>query len=505
MDDRDLPICLQQMSPRSRDLLKEDVVRWGSEVAGLSYRQILGHTDLGTSRAERLHAWLHRFGLELPELESAPLQEELEVADEASEPPASPGVTVRQRSEGADLEVEAQGNDAHSSERDQGVVRNLEELMAQADIDPAQWTADDFQARTWATPMRRRRMGEGGVRLDDEISVVRSWYVSAKFRRRLDKVTSAADWGKRVPRRARAVTSPSVAAVIFPDMQLGYRWGRGHQVLEPLHDWAAIDAGLRLLQLVQPDVVQNLGDGLDFAAFSTKFPVALELRDTTRPSLLSMHALLRMQRELVRGAEIDYQGGNHEERSERALVGTEYDGLTRADAPDGPPVLSFASLLGLDALDITWRRYGEHRWLFDSVLVHHGDKVKSRGGLTAADVIRDAQSSVLFGHIHRLEQASRTIHGPAGVRTITAASPGCLCRVDGAVPGVTKRPDWQQGMGIVWWDAARKQDHLELIPIHDGILYFRGDRIEGDGVRLAAEVAEQIRYPQVARWAQEAA
>ncbi|MEQ1494517.1 MAG: hypothetical protein ABL912_01985 [Novosphingobium sp.] len=501
------PLVLQRMSPQSAELLKEDLARWGTEIQGLSYRAVGEATGLGPGRSERLHAWIAHHGLtppatfggdgeKIPNRPPDPEQvdEEFELADPDASPPAKNRFTVSQPGP-LELKAEAEANDAHSSPVGQGIVRNLDELMAQAEIDPALWAADDFQNRTWATPMRRRMYGPDGSRLPDEIRVVRSWYVSAKFRRRLDACVSSTDWTPRLERSPGAHGRPERVALVIPDMHVGYQWSVGHQRLVPLHDWNAIDLVLQIANLIQPTEIQILGDGLDLAAFSTKFAVPLALRDTVRPSLLTMHGLLRMLRATFPTAGIDYQGGNHEKRTESGLVGTEYDGLSVAGSD--LPVHSFANLLGLDALDITWRRYGEHRWLWDSIMVHHGDKIKPRGGLTTAAVIADSPVSVIFGHIHRLEQASRTVHGPRGRKVITAASPGTLGRIDGSLPGASARPDWQQGFGVVTLDEDG-QDHIELIPIHNGSAFYLGRKRIGDGVGLSDMIAQQIGYPQVA-------
>lgn len=790
----DLPACLRTMSPKSRRSLAEDLERWGAECASLSYRQILSHTDIGSARAERLCAWLKRNPPPLGGTATAP-------------PTTAPSVTVTQVA-ADEIKVEVKGQHHPSAELGQGVVRNLSELVAEAAIDLSEWAADDFTVRTWSTPMRMRRKDA-----DDELAVVRNWYASAKFHRRLDGCVSAADWGERVKRTPRPAAKV-MTALCIPDIHIGYRWSRGHQALVPLHDWAALDAVLQLLEVAGPDVVQILGDVLDHAAMSTKFQVPLALRDTVRPSLLTTHAILRSVRLAARCAAIDWTGGNHDchdtetecltrrgwlrydelrdddqvlsldtdtwtcewspinrrvvadysgpmvsidaggvralvtpnhrvltgnrirewgfeyaenltgagrrfipasgdmpnpgvqmsddeialagwiltdggistdgrvsiyqskdgaeierlltalglehtkstrnrkieavcgrelvapprpqveyrlraassrrvrewlpskafpawagelsggqfevfiraiiagdgswaksgraaciygkrdfldavqavavqhgwrarisqarhndhrlyvcraptldidcaqtvsmveytgkvwcltvprgnfmirrngaahfsgnSRSERAHIGTEWDGMTTAADPGGPPVLSFAHLLGLDALDITHRDYGAHRFLFDSILVHHGDKVKSRGGLTVADTIRDAQTSVVFGHIHRVEQASKTLHTPHGPKVITAVSPGTLARIDGSVPGVSERPDWQQGVAVCTYDTETGQDHWELVHIHAGRLHWRGHAIQGDGARLSREVAAQIKYPQIA-------
>lgn len=486
MDDT-LPVCLQTMNSRSEAQLTEDVTRYAAEIEGMSYRAVIAHTGLGHARAERLHAWVARNGATPPT--GGPADATPELAD--------PEVQVHQTNPD-EMRVEIKGQEGHpSAPEGQGIVRNLDELIAQADIDPLQWHADDFKVRTWSTPMRLRRAGTDGKR-EDEIAVVRNWYASATFRRQPFYTAAPPDWGKRIARRPRPRSGPMRTAVVVPDMHVGYAWSRCRRYLVPLHDWAAIDAVQQLIQTIQPDVIQHLGDGLDAAEFSERWAVPLELRATADPAARTLHAILRRQRETVPHAEIDWQDGNHDDRPERAHVGTPYDGLRPADDPDGPPLLSFARMVGLGALDITSRPYGHHRWLFDRILIHHGDKVKSRGGLTVAETVRDAEHSCIYGHIHRVEQASKTRHGPRGIRVVTHASPGTLGRLDGFVPGVSKRPDWQQGVAVVCFDEDAGQEHIELLSIHAGTLFWRGQRFVGDAARLAAEVAEQARYPQIA-------
>jgi hypothetical protein len=65
-----------------------------------------------------------------------------------------------------------------------------------------------------------------------------------------------------------------------------------------------------------------------------------------------------------------------------------------------------------------------------------------------------------------------------------AISPGCLCRVDGAVPSVngstkvdgtpaTYYENWQQGIAVVTVDQDDKF-HVDLVQIEDGVAWFRG-------------------------------
>lgn len=492
-----IPSVLRSMSTKSIALLAEDLGRWGSEIEGLSYRSVCEFTGLGVGRAERLHAWFSRHGVTPPGEENqaenrAPLE-----ALEGTEPLAKPGLRIEHGPEG--MTVAAQGNDSPSSPLGQGIVRNVEELFAQADLDPAKWVAENVKIRTWSTPMRRQGAQVDGVRQPDEIVVVRNWYCSASIRPRLDAQTGPADWGTPIVRTtppASAGERPSIAVVI-PDIHVGYRWSRGHQSLVPLHDWNAIAAGLALIEAVMPDEVVILGDGADFAPFSTKFPTPLELRDTTRPTILTLHAILREIRRIVPWAKITYKGGNHEARAKNALTGTEYDGLTPADDIDGPELVSFARMLGLEALDIDYDDYGERSWLFGRIEILHGQKVKPKGGQTVAAVLQDVHHSVIFGHIHRCETAMKTIDGPDGRRVITAASPGTWGRLDGVLPGAGPRADWQQGVGIVRYDHERRQEHIAIHPIFDGVLHCEGRSFVGDGAALADRIAKQIKYAQI--------
>jgi hypothetical protein len=67
-----------------------------------------------------------------------------------------------------------------------------------------------------------------------------------------------------------------------------------------------------------------------------------------------------------------------------------------------------------------------------------------------------------------------------------AASPGCLARLDGAVPStkgskdLDGRPvivaeDWQQGLAVITYQTTGEQKFsYEVMPIHNGWAMFRG-------------------------------
>jgi hypothetical protein len=67
-----------------------------------------------------------------------------------------------------------------------------------------------------------------------------------------------------------------------------------------------------------------------------------------------------------------------------------------------------------------------------------------------------------------------------------AASPGCLAKVDGAVPStkgsvdlhgrpLTVVEDWQQGIGVITYQVEGDHDFFyEQVPFHKGRSMFRG-------------------------------
>jgi hypothetical protein len=92
---------------------------------------------------------------------------------------------------------------------------------------------------------------------------------------------------------------------------------------------------------------------------------------------------------------------------------------------------------------------------------------------------------VVYGHIHRREWAERTRSDWDGPKTIAAISFGCLARVDGMVPStkggmdldgrpITCVEDWQQGLGIIYYQEGDGAFHPEMLPIHDGTMFYKG-------------------------------
>ncbi len=84
-----------------------------------------------------------------------------------------------------------------------------------------------------------------------------------------------------------------------------------------------------------------------------------------------------------------------------------------------------------------------------------------RSNASTARAVASAESvSTLFGHIHRVETNYTTVRTRTGGITRIAHSPGCPCRIDGAVPStkssttldgrpVLSAENWQQDLAVV--------------------------------------------------------
>jgi predicted phosphodiesterase len=177
-------------------------------------------------------------------------------------------------------------------------------------------------------------------------------------------------------------------------------------------------------------------------------------------------------REAAPHSRIVWLAGNHEERMVNYIMDNAQSafGLKVGNTPpESWPVLSIPFLCRLDEVGVEYLPgYPANKfWINERLRVIHGNRVKSNGS-TAHLYLNQEKSSVIYGHIHRVEFAMRRFEKWEGARTIMAASPGCLAKVDGHVPStkggvdlhgrpLTVVEDWQQGIGVVTYDD--QDDH----------------------------------------------
>jgi predicted phosphodiesterase len=275
------------------------------------------------------------------------------------------------------------------------------------------------------------------------------------------------------------------SAVILPDIQIGfYRIGID---LEPIHDEAALSVALAIVKAQKPDLIVLVGDNLDLAELS-KYRLSPAYQLTTQATIDRGALFAAQLRAVAPAARIVWIEGNHEARLPNHILDNARAafGLKVGNRPESWPVLSVPTLCRFDEYGIEYLAgYPASKfWINDKLRVIHGHKVRS-GGSTAHGYLATEKVSTIFGHVHRREYGARIREDHDGLKEIMAASPGCLCRIDGVVPStkggmdldgrpVPTAEDWQQGVAIVHFEPGDGRFTYENVAIHDGWAMFNG-------------------------------
>lgn len=439
---------------------------------GFGIRGICDKFGLGFREAERLLLNVDRFGSVPPD------------RFEIGEPPKA---KMKDSEPSGDVVWSEEASQASAT----GRVKTLDELIKAAGVDETKWRVDSWQARSWDA-----NIGDGVVEP--------MHYVKANLERRAgDTLKGVKNINpiKRVkPANDEGLTFEKV--ILIPDTQVGYRRQmiNGSFYLNPMHDRLAMDAVWQVCSDVQPHTIILLGDMLDLAEMSTKYPRPMDLINTSQPAILEMAWWCRWLRQLCPSSKVIYMAGNHEDRLERLTVEKAQVTQGLHGASEDLPALSIERLLDLESIEIEYvKPFGADYWLWSDtaspVKIHHGEIVRAKGGQTVAAQLAKYHHSVVGGHIHRVELAMATNHGPKGKRQRFAMSPGCLCKTDGTVPGATLHPDWQQGFGMI----ARNPKTGELFPsVHsviEGEAFFNGKRYKGR--QLENKISRDINWKEL--------
>lgn len=275
-------------------------------------------------------------------------------------------------------------------------------------------------------------------------------------------------------------------AVVLPDMQIGFFHNENGE-LEPCHDPDAIDCAIALIANIKPQKIVMHGDNLDLPEMG-KYRLSPAFQRTTQASINYATLMVARLRAAAPDAEIVWLAGNHEERLVNFIIDNAVAafGLKRGNAPEEWPVLSVPYLCRFDEYGIDYipGYPAGFYWINQKLKAIHGTKVKSNGS-TAHAYLATEKTSVLYGHIHRREWAELTRDDYDGPKTILAASAGCLARCDGAVPStkggidlngrpMTVTENWQQGICVVTYKDGDSEFHLEMVPIREGKMFYRG-------------------------------
>lgn len=285
-------------------------------------------------------------------------------------------------------------------------------------------------------------------------------------------------------------------AALLPDTQFGYRVYEDGTVQE-FQSESAIDVAFQLMHAANEeyglDAIVNLGDTIDLPAQS-RHKQEIAFQNTTNLAIQRGYEYMAAQRALAPDAEIVFLEGNHDCRINKYLAERAPAVVTMRRADSGKkewPVNSLPHLLRLDELNVRYEGgypAGEY-WLNENLRCFHGDRATT--GSTAQRYLNaNHHTSVIYGHIHRIELSYHTNHTSRGPARNAAFSPGCLCRVDGGVPSVkggatpNEEPvkyweNWQQGIGFAWYKDSGEFSLLS-VPIFDDWAVFMGNEFRAN-------------------------
>jgi hypothetical protein len=353
-------------------------------------------------------------------------------------------------------------------------IQTLEQLIEQCEIDLDEWIIDRHVVNKWEV---------GAKDATEEVVIHPLFQVKAWLTKRepeaITPVLSPVEIDIGAVKTLKPKKIKHGRALVLADMHFGFKRDVKTGQLEPFHDREALAAVFALIKDVNPDIIVIVGDILDLAEWSDKFIRSPDLYNTTQPAIVEAAWFLGQLRKMFPKTDIYLLEGNHEKRVTTTINKHVPVAFGLAGARDGLPVLSVPNLLGLKDLAITY--IGDYPngevWLGEHLRAVHGDVVRAKSGATASAILDDAQATTIFGHVHRCEMASKTLRGIHGARTVSAFTPGCLCRIDGAVPAVKARMNWQQGIGVVDFDETFVQ--ITPVPIDQGVAMYQGKHYKG--------------------------
>jgi hypothetical protein len=367
-------------------------------------------------------------------------------------------------------------------------IKSLDDLLEAASVDLSVWIVDHHIINKWEVGAKSvqkdltyaKGKAEGTIYSDGELVIEPLFQVKAWLVRRVpievEPVVKPVSISVRLPKPQAQADVPLWRSLIIPDTHWGFVKGLYDGILEPMHDRLALDIAIQIAQAYAFRRIVHLGDALDMAEWSDKYMRSPEFYWTTQPAVIEGHWWLAQLRMAQPDAEMDMLEGNHDNRLIEHMVAHQIAayGLRSATGIAKNPALSVPGLLGLDELGINY--HGPYPkgevYLTDDVRCVHGEIVRATPGASASAMVDNTQQTVIFGHIHRMELATRTIYEKDGYRSVRAFSPGCLCRIDGPVPAANERHQWQQGLGVI--EHTEMGNHIIPIEIENGVAVFDG-------------------------------
>jgi hypothetical protein len=341
-------------------------------------------------------------------------------------------------------------------------IKSLEEMVKACNVDLSIWNIERHLINKW----------DSTIRTDQGVAAYPNFQVKVWLNKKVPDVQEIPvvhpiklNVSKRIVRNASSTDIKKY--LVIADAQIGFNRHMPSNSLETFHDRKAMDAVLKILQENTFEEIIINGDMLDFAEAS-KYVQKPEFAQTMQPSINELGWYLAQIRELAPTSRMVYLIGNHEVRLQRQLIENFKFAYNLKAFKDSVPFYSLRRLLDLDSIDcelIDEYPSGAH-WIGDHLRIIHGEFT------SIAKELSTSNDSVIFGHLHKMEMQSKTVHHKNGQRQISVVTSGCLCKIDGTVPGVNTRPSWQQG--IICVETFGDNHTINHIPIWNGTALFNG-------------------------------
>lgn len=367
-------------------------------------------------------------------------------------------------------------------------IKTLDELIVACNVDLDTWQPIRPTFKVWDGYAKKERadlqFDDGritGHMRKEGLEAISLYSVACTFRRKdpipvHPTIVPAAPIPTEPPAPPKPTPAKVMRTALFCDAHIGFvrdRFGK----LTPLHDNRALDVALQIAVCANVHRVDVLGDWGDWTESSDRYVRGPEYAGVTQPSVFAAHFWLDRIRAALPNAAITLHQGNHEKRWKTAMashLAWAY-GLRKGDEPEAPPALSIQNVLALKAIGVQWvdGYPDDDDWISPRVHLQHGPKAQAPGN-TAKAMAMTSLALEAFGHIHRRELQARTVYLRDGSQVVDAFSPGCLCHIDGRVPGRTTKQQWQQGFALLDYEPEHTGYNISLIPIEQGRALYDG-------------------------------
>lgn len=361
-------------------------------------------------------------------------------------------------------------------------IKTLDELLTLAKVDLNTWDVYKHEINTWPTSMKT---GDG-----EPVSII-NHQIKAYLKRRepIEIIPTIKPIKfKKLPKPRKKTPKKHdkklKTAVVLSDPHFGFLQDIYTKELTPFHDRLALSCAYKLALDIRPDVIIWNGDVLDLPMMG-KYLKHPEFYFTLQSAIVEAAWWLRLFKSALPRADHYVMRGNHDIRLENATIERNVAafGLKAANELHLPPAQSIPKLLGLHDMGINYiADYPDGAvWLNPRTPVMHGNTASGGSGATAHKLVNKLLTNAVIGHIHRQERVTKTVWINGEPKEITAVCGGCLCRVDGVVPGRQKQQNWQNGITKIHYTPDYEEFHI--VPMRNGRSYHHGAVFSGEDWR----------------------